>query len=476
MTIDSGWVQIFKKEVPSAFVQMCPFRPKVAYIDGMPLLMVAEGRVSRWNDYVRSNFVQCILRMFRLGCEAVVLAFDEYDYVPRAKSITQANRTKAKASYEFGEGCLLPPTMPDKFNDKLANRVFKRRVIDMICNSVVQHISHMDASSKDRAFIIDYSNCPIRFACEAGSTSFSASQPDFMTSLAPMGEADVKFLRWAELFQGDILAYSVDGDFIPIALIRYERNRRNIEGGIPYRLALYRLKCRLPEKKLSGTKRTSVEPPTTTTTIKKKNAREYEYVNIPLLYEGLCHKSTLTTDMNLVAVMIALSGTDFTRSMPQIGPSTLWSMLNQNKDIFKGLLKSFDHENKCLIIEEACNRVAAPIYASKYASHMQNQTSSKDITVVTSMLKGSRSLSEKTKNDIPSPLRLQTTFKNINWLLQYWQCRDPVKREAEGDESSIWDYSSCYPDPIHEDYGFSTHKSCKGRVVWSDEAEISNKG
>jgi len=62
--------------------------------------------------------------------------------------VRQANRTKLKAAYEFGEGSLLPPTMPDKFNDKLANRAFKRRVLDMICNSIVQHLSPIEASTK----------------------------------------------------------------------------------------------------------------------------------------------------------------------------------------------------------------------------------------------------------------------------------------------------------------------------------------
>jgi hypothetical protein len=316
---------------------------------------------------------------------------------------------------------------------------------------------------QDRAFIIDYSNCPIRFSCEAGSTKFNASQPDFMTALAPMGEADVKFLRWAELFQGDILAHSVDGDFIPIALIRYESNKKKAPEEQPYRLALYRLKCRLPEQcPKPGSKRKSSEA---AAPARKKNPREFEYVNIPALYEGLCKSSTLTSSMNLVAVMIGLSGTDFTRGIPQIGPSTLWSMLNQNKSIFKGLLQSFDEENTCLAVEDACNRVAAPIYASKYASHMQNHTSSKDINIVMSTLKGSRTLSEKTKKDLPSPMRLRTTFKNINWLLQYWQCRDPSKKAEEGQ----WDYGACFPDPIHQDYGFSVHASYPGKVVWMDE-------
>lgn len=91
MTIDSSWLRVFKEEAPAAFSPTCPFTPKVAYIDGMPLLMTAENRHLQWKDYVRSNFALCVLRFFKMGCEAVVLAFDEYDHVPLAKSITQAS-------------------------------------------------------------------------------------------------------------------------------------------------------------------------------------------------------------------------------------------------------------------------------------------------------------------------------------------------------------------------------------------------
>lgn len=92
MTIDSSWLRVFKEHAPHAFTPHCPFRPKVAYIDGMPLLMVAENRASaQWGDYVRNNFAMCVLRLFRLGCDVVVLAFDEYDHVPQAKSITQVS-------------------------------------------------------------------------------------------------------------------------------------------------------------------------------------------------------------------------------------------------------------------------------------------------------------------------------------------------------------------------------------------------
>jgi hypothetical protein len=91
--------------------------------------------------------------------------------------LTKANRAKAKASYEFGEGHQLPSTMPQKFNEKLTNRVFKRRVIDMICNCVLDHVSPLPLSKEDcksfsRKMIIDYSGCPIQFTCPVGTLQF----------------------------------------------------------------------------------------------------------------------------------------------------------------------------------------------------------------------------------------------------------------------------------------------------------------
>jgi hypothetical protein len=40
--------------------------------------------------------------------------------------------------------------------------------------------------------------------------------------LAPLGEADVKFVRYADLFQR-LMVDSIDGDSIPIALMHHER-------------------------------------------------------------------------------------------------------------------------------------------------------------------------------------------------------------------------------------------------------------
>lgn len=89
----------------------------------------------------------------------------------------QANRAKAKAAYDFGEGQQLPATVPHKYNEKLTNRAFKRKVIDMICNCILDHVSPLPLSKEDaklcsRKFVIDYSGCPIQFTCPLGSLQF----------------------------------------------------------------------------------------------------------------------------------------------------------------------------------------------------------------------------------------------------------------------------------------------------------------
>lgn len=262
MTIDSGWVRVMKEEAPDAFQASYPFEgaAKVAYIDGMPLLMTCERNVKSWDDLLRFNYARHIMRYFRLGCEAVVLAFDDYERVPMAKAITQANRVKKRAPYEFGEAQQLPPTMPAQYNEKLSNRIFKRRVIDMVCNRVLEHMFVSASERYTRKFVVDYTGCPILFEAAQGQTSFDCRKPTFLTELPPMGEADIKYLRWAEHFKGDMIAYSVDGDFIPIALMSYEarmhklrEEHRRIQQQQPsvdasrllspvYNIAIYRIK------------------------------------------------------------------------------------------------------------------------------------------------------------------------------------------------------------------------------------------
>jgi hypothetical protein len=86
---------------------------------------------------------------------------------------------------------------------------------------------------------------------------------------------------------------------------------------------------------------------------KSCSVREFEYVNIPKLYlalrnvfAGFCpsYKRHLLHShhyMLVLAVLICLGGTDFSRGLPYIGPSTLWGMLSE-REVFTSLLDAYD--------------------------------------------------------------------------------------------------------------------------------------
>lgn len=211
--------------------------------------------------------------------------------------------------------------------------------------------------SFSRKLVLDYSGCPIQFTCPAGSLAFE-KQPVYLTDIPSLGEADIKYLRWAHVFQvgraerglafqamkrqcwlvqGNIIAHSVDGDFIPIALI----HREMTPATLPYRVALYRLKYNAPgssnknkklasgQMQLTGRKRKSdgkmemAASATAPASTQSNSKREYEYVDIHALYDGLCHVLDQNVPellqgkspfyMRMIALLIGLSGTDFSR-------------------------------------------------------------------------------------------------------------------------------------------------------------------
>lgn len=448
----------------------------------------------------------------------------------------QANRAKvAKANYDFSEGSQLPPTIPAKYNEKLTNRIFKRRVIDMICNCIMQHVSHLPLQKEDaklftRKLILDYSGCPIQFTCPAdGSLDFD-KQPVFLTDLPPLGEADIKYLRWAHVFQGDLVAYSVDGDFIPIALIHHELAIASGDPSPPYKVALYRMQYNCPsssaaakskasshdkqQARLAGKKRkkgggqvvdelvlapaaASAAESNTKSTSKR---REYEYVDIPALYAKLsnvlleqCPPSKFALAyvlskhfMRMLALLIGLSGTDFSRNLPHLSPMTLWTMLLKDERIFSAWMRTYDTSKNAARPEEACDLLAASIYVNKFSTHFAGGGKNEGLRHVLRQLQQSGRLAERTKKQLPSFERVETTFRNINWLLQYWLCRPPQQLQDEG--RSSWDHSACYPDPISPEFGFklvataaaesggkkgkkASAKGAATKVTWLDDDE-----
>jgi hypothetical protein len=77
----------------------------------------------------------------------------------------------------------------------------------------------------------------------------------------------------------------------------------------------------------------------------------------------------------------------------------------------------------------------------------------------------------RTKGQLPSAARIETTIKNINWLLIYWKCLSPVaaavpETQNEIDSVPIWDHSVCFPDAVSDEYGFKRNKN--GAVQWGE--------
>jgi hypothetical protein len=295
-----------------------------------------------------------------------------------------------------------------------------------------------------------------------------------------MGENDIKFTRFARLY-GDCIAHSVDGDYLPIALLEHERQVNILAlQGDPVRIAVYRLAYNMipAAQRVTGVKRSASE-----SKAEKKPPREWEYVDISTLYQVLsnvmdgfstnsivhAHSATNSHDkhrMKIMACLIGLTGTDFTRSLPHLSPVKIWDSLN-NKKVWFGLLRAFDYHTGCLLVQDTCDTFVAPLYKNNFVKHTQGS----NLVSVFSSLQSSK-LADRTKSQLPSVARIETTVKNINWLLIYWNCVSPIPSvvpdtQEERDTASIWDHTGCFPDAVAPEYGFKRVKK-GGAVQWLD--------
>lgn len=470
MTISRDWVGVMKAECPNAFTKKPPFKPKVAFIDGMPLLM-KSNTLSRWGELVQFNFGNPVRRFFNLGAKTVVLGFDVYSLVPMAKAITQANRTKKAVKVDFNEMSELPPCIPVEYNDFMRNRTFKRRVIQLVVETLPDTLK-LQAGQE---LIIDYESCPIRFCLDPASHKIVQS---FLVDVPPLGECDVKYCRWFQMY-GDGFAHSVDGDFIPIGLMDREAQNRLQRAGtssLSYQVAIYRMEFGVKDGSgpgdahAAGQKRDLRGDAVTHT---QKRPRSMEYVNIPLLYDslflavhqmsGTSYQSSTSHDgryMEMLACLIGLTGTDFTRHLPMIGVKKIWDMI-ADKAVFASFLHAYDPQALSLHAHSACNLLVSRLYAEAYRKHVGF---SSDLNIVLEALHKSK-LSGRTKSMLPTVGRVDTTVRNINWLLQYWRCNEIRRDETSGE----WQYAEACPNPVDDVYGFkmSNRRSCA--VQWLDE-------
>jgi hypothetical protein len=94
MTIDSSWLHAFKEEAPYAFTETHPFAPSAIFVDGQIKLMQGFQREPlTWDEFIYRQFTRHLEKCFE-SCNVVILAFDNYEHVPRAKCMTQVANTR----------------------------------------------------------------------------------------------------------------------------------------------------------------------------------------------------------------------------------------------------------------------------------------------------------------------------------------------------------------------------------------------
>lgn len=418
MTIDSSWLTSFKEDLPHAFTQRPPFHPNAAFIDGQIRLMQGPpGEPQTWDDFIYRQFTRHLLKFFDM-CDTVILAFDNYEHVPRAKCMTQVKRRKHIPALPFSAQSELPCMVPDgeRWTQCIANRTFKTKVIDLV---LLRLPGLLLQDRPKRRLIVDYHQ-PVEYSFDPQTSTVTA---ELIEDLPVMGEADIKFTRFASRW-GKLLVDSIDGDSVPIALMHHEQELRRDTP--PPLMAIYRLELRLPgepskKRKADGGRRT------------------YEYVNVHALYAGIkdiIAQSTgrirLSThvgrEMAMLISLIALTGTDFSRHLPQMSGRTVYAWL---PDIWPALAMAFDPRDGCLHAPAAMDLVAL-LYKTKFPKHARADTVG--LPAVLDELLASK-IGPRIKESLPSAERVACTIRNANWLLAYWTC-EPA------------------PNPIQAAYGF----------------------
>jgi hypothetical protein len=416
MTIDSSWLCAFKEEFPHAFTRKTPFAPTAVFVDGQIRLMQAPpSQPQTWDDFIYRQFARPLLKFYE-SCSVVILAFDNYDQVPRAKSMTQAKRRKNIPILPFSAASELPCMVPEgeRWTQCMANRTFKTRVIDLV---LLRLPTLLLRGHPKRRLIVDYQQ-PVEYRVESDGICCCPIQ-----ELPPMGEADLKFTRFADR-HGRLMVDSIDGDSVPIALLHHELCLRRATP--PPVVSIYRM-----ELNTTGQKRSADG---------KRAPRTYEYVNVHALYEGLMQAIAQCTgrirvpthaghEMAMLISLIVLTGTDFSRNLPQMSGKSVYNWL---PDIWPTLMVSYYPGMGCLVQDKAVNQLVALLYKTKFPKHARPVCDG--LNQVLSDLNHS-SISQKTKDSLPTYERIDCTVRNANWVLAYWTC-EPA------------------PDPIQSVFGF----------------------
>ena len=419
MTIHSDWARLLHDECPEAFhTSGVPddTRFDVGIIDGHLQLMCLNTEMGSWERFLWAVFVQPIRRLFDAGCPTVVLCFDAYDQVPTYKSMTQLKRVSRVTACEFRPEQSLPDDIPEEAMTYLMNRHFKLKVVQLALSRVPQLLQTTLAAIPQRRLVIDYKSV-VEYAASSGIT------PLPLGDLAPMGESDVKYVRYVERY-GNALVHAVDGDYLTIALLYYAKNGLRDDNRIFLFRQLSLLGGTHKEDMPSGKRKRA-------DTTKPKAKPPKCWVDMQLLYlviaqsvrqsgvSGL-HPTTLEPfgegDWVNAAVMLMLcAGTDFSRSLPLLGPRRLWEHLPA---VANSLVQAA-HLDTTPNVQLLGDAVIGKLYRIVFEKHVPCDTPSNLSCVLTNLKTRSR-LAASTRTRLPSESQVRVTLENIAWVIKYW--------------------------------------------------------
>ena len=361
----------------------------------------------------------------------VVLAFDNYGEVPTFKSIEQLKRVSNKGVFEYrvGDDLGSGPPPPQVWTLALLNRSWKTAVISRICGIILNKFAPQNGRSE---LIVDYVNT-IRVCLENGQRKHET-----LEAHAHLGESDIKFMRYVSLF-GDILVESVDSDVLLIAMLQLQRTE------FKHRVYVRRYATRgIDEPPVAGRKRAADADANkaSTSAAAPRRGRQYEIVDVcallQLLHGAVRQSIGVEVEMpthhmtHIIVVLALLTGSDYNRQLPLVGPRHLWEQLGELVPMLLLSSNAGTSEPDLHIDPELWLDVFMKhVYCQKFEKHVRGLREDASFADTIAALRSSV-LSDRTKQLLPRPEQAACTLRNILWIFEYWKLENasPVCAEA----------------------------------------------
>lgn len=147
-------------------------------------------------------------------------------------------------------------------------------------------------------------------------------------------------------------------------------------------------------------------------------------------------------EIHCLLVLIAITGTDYSRGLPLVGPKKVWRLLPTLLPLLTSECFARVDGTPVLSPDIVVQQIYSAIYAGVFHAHCK--TSGPHFDRIIDALHGSK-LSTKSKQALPSYQRAACTVRNANFILAYW--------------------TGAQPDSMDPQYGF---RERGGVVVWDD--------